>query len=63
MPDVLHICQAAPFAIGFLTLFDVDAVFGDQLLVERSRILAGLDPARDIEPVAVPQIADGDLLD
>ena len=47
----------------FLSLVDVDAVFGDQLLVERSRILAGLDPAGDVEPVAVSQVADGDLLD
>ena len=27
--DVLHVGEAAPFAIGFLTLVDVDTVFGD----------------------------------
>ena len=27
--DVLHVGEAAPFAIGFLTLVDVDAVLGD----------------------------------
>ena len=27
--DVLHVGEAAPFAICFLTLVDVDAVFGD----------------------------------
>ena len=27
--DVLHVGEAAPFAIGFLSLIDVDAVFGD----------------------------------
>ena len=63
VPDVLHVGKAAPFAIGFLTLVDVDTVFGDQLLVEQSWILAGVDPAGDVEPVAVPQIADSDLLD
>ena len=63
MADVLHVSEAATFAIGFLSLVDVDAVFGDQLCIERSRILAGLDPASDVEPVAVSQVADGDLLD
>ena len=29
MADVLHVGEAAPFAIGFLSLIDVDAVFGD----------------------------------
>ena len=29
MSDVLHVGEAAPLAIGFLTLFDFDAVFGD----------------------------------
>ena len=29
VPDVLHVGEAAPFAIGFLALVDVDAVFGD----------------------------------
>ena len=27
--DVLHVGEAAPFAIGFFALVDVDAVFGD----------------------------------
>ena len=27
--DVLHVGEAAPFAIGFFTLIDVDTVFGD----------------------------------
>ena len=27
--DVLHVGEAAPFAIGFFTLVDVDTVFGD----------------------------------
>ena len=61
--DVLHVGEAAPFAIGFLSLAQVDAVFGDQLLIEQRRIFAGFDPAGDVEPIAVPQIADGDLLD
>ena len=29
VPDVLHVGEAAPFAIGFFTLVDVDTVFGD----------------------------------
>ena len=29
MSDVLHVGEAAPFAFGFLTLVNVDAVFGD----------------------------------
>lgn len=61
--DVLHVGEAATFAIGFLSLIDVDAVFGNQLLIEQRRIFAGLDSAGDVEPVAMPQIADGDLLD
>jgi len=61
--DVLHVGEAASFAIGFLTLVNVDAVFGDQFLVEESRIFAGLDSAGDVVPVPVSQIADGDLLD
>ena len=61
--DVLHVGEAAPFAIGYLSLAQVDAVFGDQLLIEQRRIFAGFDPAGDVEPIAVPQIADGDLLD
>ena len=61
--DVLHVGEAATFSIGFLSLVDVDAIFGDQLCIERSRILAGLDPAGDVVPVTVSQVADGDLLD
>ena len=63
MADVLHVREAAPLAIGFLAFVDVDAVFRDELLVEQSRIFIGPDPARHVEPIAVSQIADGDLLD
>ena len=63
MADVLHVGEAPTFAIGFLSLVDVDAVFGDQLCIERGRFLAGFDPAGDVVPVAVSQVADGDLLD
>ena len=61
--DVLHVGEATPFAIGFLALIDVDTVFSDQLLVKQSWILAGFHPAGDVKPIAMPQIADGDLLD
>ena len=61
--DVLRVGEATSFPIGFLSFVDVDAVFGDQLLIEQRRIFAGFDPAGDVEPIAVPQIADGDLLD
>ena len=61
--DVLHVGEAAPFAIGFLALVDVDPIFVDQLLVEQSWIFASFDPAGDVKPVPVSQIADGDLLD
>ena len=63
MTDVLHVGQSPPFAIGSFSLADVDAVFGDQLSVEQSRIFTGLNPAGHIEPVAMSQVADGDLLD
>ena len=51
--DVLHVGQTATFAIGSFSLADVDAVFGDQLSVEQNRVFAGLDPAGDVEPIAV----------
>ena len=60
--DVLHVGEAAPFAVCFFTLVDVDPIFGDQLLVEQSWILAGFHPAGDVKPVPVSQIADGNLL-
>ena len=63
MSDVLHVGEPAPFAIGFLALVDVDPIFVDQLLVEQSWIFASFDPAGDVKPVPVSQIADGDLLD
>ena len=52
MADVLHVGEAPTFAIGFLSLVDVDAVFGNQLYIERSWIFIGFDPAGDVEPVA-----------
>ena len=59
----MHVGEATPFAIGFLALVDVDPIFVDQLLVEQSWIFASFDPAGDVKPVPVSQIADGDLLD
>ena len=61
--DVLHVGEASPFAIGSFSFADVDAVFGDQLSIEQTRILAGFDPASHIEPISVAQVADGHLLD
>ena len=63
VPDVLHVGEPSPFAIGFLAFAQVDAVFGDQLLIEQRRIFAGFDPTGDVVPIAVSQVADGDLLD
>ena len=60
--DVLHVGEATPFAIGFLALVDVDPIFVDQLLVEQSWIFASFDPAGDVKPIPVSQIADGNLL-
>ena len=53
MADVLHVGQTAPFTNGSFSLADVDTVFVDELSIEQGRILAGLDPAGDVEPVAV----------
>ena len=53
MADILHVREASPFAIGSFSLANVDAVFGDQLAVEQSRIFTGLDPTGHVEPVAV----------
>ena len=63
MADVLHVGQSPPFAIGSFSFADVDAVFVDQLLIEQGGILAGFDPAGHVEPIAMSQVAYGNLLD
>ena len=63
VPDVLHVGETTPLAIGFLAFAQVDAVFRDRLLIEQSWIFAEFDSAGDVEPIAVSQIADSDLLD
>ena len=51
--DVLHVCQTTTLAISAFAFVGIYTVFVDELPVEQSRILAGLDPASDIEPIAV----------
>ncbi len=53
VPEVLKVCEAPAFAIRLLSFVDVDAVFGDQLLIKLRRIFAELDSACDVEPVTV----------
>lgn len=60
--DVLHVREAAAFAIGSLSLTDVNSVFFDQLYIERQRIVFRTDSPRDIEPVSMPEVGHSDLL-
>ena len=60
--DVLHVRQPATFAVSALPVRQVDLVLLDEFPVDGRGIFALRNAARDIPPVAVPQIADGDLL-
>ena len=60
--DVLHVGQAAALAGCALPFADGDLVLVDELAVDLLLVLPRFDPPRDIEPVAVPQVAHGDLL-
>ena len=63
MADVLHIGQAALFTVSPLALGQVDPILLNQLSIDGLRVLALGDPAGHVPPVAVAQVADGDLLD
>lgn len=60
--NVLHVGETATFAMGAFTFADGNVVLRDQLPVDRLRILSSRNPAGHVEPVAVTQVADGDLL-
>jgi hypothetical protein len=60
--DVLHVRQATFLPVGTLTLADINFVLGYQLAINCITVFAFRDPSGHVPPVAVPQIADGDLL-
>ena len=61
--QVLQVGSAEAFAAGAGRFGDGNVVFLDQLSVDRCRILVRRDDSRDVPPVAVSQVAAGDLLD
>jgi len=60
--DVLHVRQAALLPSCTLPFADGDLVLVDELAVDLLRVFSWFDPAGDVEPVPMPQVAHGDLL-
>ena len=60
--DVLHIGQTLCFSSGSLSLGQVDAILGNEFAIEGFRVFALGQSARDVPPVPMPQITDGNLL-
>ena len=61
--EVLHVGQAGSLPAGPFPLGDGDAVFVEQFLIDGQQIFAGGNPSGDVPPVAVTEVADGQLLD
>ena len=60
--DVLHVRESSGLAGGSLPFRDVDSIFGDEFPINVSRIFRIRDSTGDVPPVAMSQVADGDLL-
>ena len=60
--DVLHVRESSGLAGGSLPFGDVDSVFGDEFSIDFGRIFRIWDSTGDVPPIAMSQVADGDLL-
>lgn len=63
MTDVLEVCEPRLLAPSPSRFRYVDAVLGDEFLVNRCGILAVWDSSDDVIEISMPQIAAGNLLD
>lgn len=61
--DILHVGEALFLAVGALAVGEGDVVFGNELAIDGCGVFAGRNPACDIPPVAVAEVADRHLLD
>ena len=62
MTDVVQVCETRAFPAGPLFTRQIDALSRDELLIDGTRILTRRNATGHVEPVAMPQILHGHLL-